>query len=205
MAELRKSKDARKVELVDAALHIIATRGITALSTRALAEHLGLSSGALFRHFPTLDALLTGVVDRVEAVLASTYPPEGLPPAERLAAFVQARSTAVGERLGILRLMQSEQFRLALPADGSARLAACVSRTRAFLHDCLREGQAEGAFRTDATPESLTMIVVGTVQALAQGAGPAPAPNTRFDPAEVRRTLMTLLKPVDPPTGDRRV
>lgn len=195
MSEHRRPTEERRVELIDAALHIIATRGITALSTRTLAAEVGLSSGALFRHFPTLDALLDGVVGRVEAVLESTYPPAELPPAERLARFVEARSTAVGERLGILRLLQSEQFRLALPADGSERLAKCVRRTRRFLADCLREGQLAGDFRADLPAEALTMIVVGTVQALAQTTAPAPASTLAVDPAEVRRALMTLLAP----------
>jgi TetR/AcrR family transcriptional regulator len=202
MSEHRRPTEERRAELVDAALHIIATRGITALSTRTLAGHVGLTSGALFRHFPTLDALLVGVVDRVEAVLDATYPPAGLPPVERLDRFVEARSTAVGERLGILRLLQSEQFRLALPADGSDRLARCVGRTRRFLGECLREGQATGVFRSDLPAEALTMIVVGTVQALAQAGGPpASGVPSGFDHAEIRRALITLLQP---PHGGNR-
>ncbi len=144
MAETRRSTEDRQAELIDAALRIIATRGITALSTRALAAEVGLSTGAIFRHFATLDALLDAVVERVEAVLAATYPSDELPPLARLDAFVEARSTAVGNQLGILRLMLSEQFLHALPAQGSARLEACVQRSRAFVLACLREGQACG-------------------------------------------------------------
>jgi AcrR family transcriptional regulator len=143
MAEFRRSSEVRQLELTDAALHIIATRGITALSTRSLAEQVGLSSGAIFRHFASLDALLDAVVARVEAVLDSTYPPRELPARERLQRFVEARSAAVGDQVGILRLVLSEQFLLALPKDGSARLSSCVQKTRNFVRTCLREGQAD--------------------------------------------------------------
>src|SRR5690606_3451282 len=122
-----------------------ATNGIAALSTRRLAAHVGLSTGAIFKHFASLEALLDAVVARVEAVLESTYPAATLPPVERLECFVAARSTAVGKQLGILRLVVSEQFLLALPKDGSARLLASVRKTRAFVLECLREGQDEGA------------------------------------------------------------
>jgi Bacterial regulatory proteins, tetR family len=45
----RRSSSERQVELTDAALRIVATRGIAALSTRSVAEERGLTSGALFR------------------------------------------------------------------------------------------------------------------------------------------------------------
>ena len=140
---LRRTSEDRQIELTDAALHIIATKGITALSTRSLAAEVGLSTGAIFRHFASLEALLDTVVARVEAVLESTYPPSTLPAVERLERFIEARSTAVGNHLGILRLVLSEQFLLALPESGSVRLAACVQTTRAFVLECVRPRDVE--------------------------------------------------------------
>jgi AcrR family transcriptional regulator len=64
----RRASPVRQTELVDAALQIIATQGIAALSTRSLATAVGLSSGAIFRHFASLAALLDAVVARVEVV-----------------------------------------------------------------------------------------------------------------------------------------
>jgi AcrR family transcriptional regulator len=202
MAQRRRASEVRQVELADAALRIIATHGVAALGTRRLAAEVGLTSGAIFRHFPSLDALLDAVVGRVEAVLAATFPAAGLPPAERLGAFVLARSSAVGQQLGILRLVLSEQFLLALPRRGSARLGACVEQTRAFVVECLREGQGAGVFRADQSPEALAPIVMGTVQVLAlappaggRGGGRAPA---------VREALFALLRPL-PGGGVRAV
>lgn len=167
MVDHRRSTEARQVELTDAALHIIATRGIAALSTRALAEAVGLSSGAIFRHFASIDALLSAVVARVEEVLEATYPPPELTAGAALAHFVDARTAAAGEQLGILRLVVSEQFLLALPEAGSARLTSCVQRSREFVTRSIREGQAAGGFRTDVEAEALATIVLGTIQMLA--------------------------------------
>ncbi|MCA9551905.1 MAG: TetR/AcrR family transcriptional regulator [Myxococcales bacterium] len=164
----RRNTEARQVELTDAALNIIATRGISALTTRSLAAEVGLSSGAIFRHFASLDALLDAVVGRVEAVLDGTFPPPELPPLERLERFIEARSVAVGDRQGILRLVLSEQFLLALPESGSERLTACVDKTRRFILSCLRDGQAEGGVRADLPVETLAPIVMGTIQVLAR-------------------------------------
>jgi AcrR family transcriptional regulator len=193
MGELRRSSEVRQVELTDAALHIIATKGIAAVTTRSLAEHVGLTSGAIFRHFPSIEALLDAVVARVEAVLDSTYPPSDLPPRERLEKFVAARSAAIGGQLGIVRLVLSEQFLLALPEGGSARLTACVQKTRDFLRQCIREGQAAGEMRDDVDADALAVVVMGTTQLLALSAA---ALRQRASEAQaVRDALATLLRP----------
>ncbi|MCC6999398.1 MAG: TetR/AcrR family transcriptional regulator [Deltaproteobacteria bacterium] len=187
MGQLRRASELRQVELTDAALRLVATRGIAALTTRSLAAEVGLSSGAIFRHFASLEALLEAVVARVEAVLESTYPAADLPPVERLRRFVVARSTAVGSQLGILRLVLSEQFLLALPRRGSDRLTACVQRSRAFVLACLREGQRSGELRAELPAETLAPIVMGTVQMLAL----SPLRARRRE-AEARRVVDSL-------------
>ncbi len=199
--EPRRPTALRQAELTDAALHLIATEGIAALSTRRLADAVGLSTGAIFRHVASLDALLDAVVTRVEAVLAETYPAPTLPPLERLLAFATARSTAVGDRLGILRLVLSEQFLLALPADGSARLAACVQRSRTYVLDCLRAGQATGEIRRDLPAAGLAPIVLGTIQVLALTAA-RPRPRDG-DAGAVLDSLRALLG-APPPTPRSR-
>lgn len=193
MAEQRKTSEIRQVELTDAALHIIATRGVTALSTRSLAAQVGLSSGAIFRHFASIDALLDAVVGRVEAVLDSTYPPPDLPPRERLERFVRGRSEAVGSSVGILRLVLSEQFLLALPESASARLSACVQKTVDFIGGCIREGQNAGELRSDVDAEALKLIIMGTVQMLALSA--TSLRKQAVDAGVVRGALVTLLAP----------
>ncbi|MBT9560819.1 MAG: TetR/AcrR family transcriptional regulator [Myxococcales bacterium] len=192
MGRLRRTTEIRQAELTDAALHIIATQGIGALTTRNLAAQVGLSTGAIFKHFTTLDALLDAVVARVEAVLEATYPPAGTGPVERLERFIEARSTAVGNQLGILRLVLSEQFLLALPSHGAARLAECVRKTRAFLLACVEEGQASRSLRRDIPATALVPIIMGTVQMLALA-----SPSARqhdLEASAVIRALLALLR-----------
>lgn len=199
MAHSRQPKEIRQGELTDAALHIIATRGIAALNTRSLASAVGLSSGAIFRHFASLDALLDAVVTRAESVLESTYPAATLPPLERLEQFIVARSSAVGNQLGILRLVLSEQFLLALPEGASKRLAACVRKTRAFVLASLREAQDDGTCRADLPAETLAPIVMGTAQMLALSR--QQADRREAETRAVVCSLFTLLRPPPLPSA----
>lgn len=196
MGAVRRTSEVRQAELTDSALHIIATKGIAALNTRSLAQQVGLSSGAIFRHFPSIDALLDAVVSRVEALLESTLPDASLPPVERLALFIETRSAAVGDQLGILRLVLSDQFLLALPHDGAGRLTHCVQTTRKFLQDCLREGQTSGALRSDLSVETLVPIVMGTVQMMALSG--AKGAQRRAEASAVLHGLLTLLRHPSP-------
>ena len=51
--------------IVGAALALVDTEGLAALSTRRLAAELGVSGPSLYNHFATKDALLDAVVDHV--------------------------------------------------------------------------------------------------------------------------------------------
>jgi len=202
MVSQRRAAHDRRIEIAEAALRIIATRGIAELSTRSVAETVGLPTGAIFRHYESLDALLEGVVDRVEEVLRATYPPADLPPIERLQRFVDARLAAVGERSGILRLVVSEQFSLALPAGAAAKLRRAVGETRAFLTDTIAEGQRAGELRADIPAELLAMVVMGTMQMLALAA--AMGAESAGEPGAVRGAVLRLLTPDDAARGPRR-
>ena len=136
-------------------------------------------------------------------MLEATLPPATLPPVERLERFVEARSTAVANQLGILRLVLSEQFLLALPKSASDRLSACVQRTRAFVIECVREGQESGDLRADLPIETLAPIVMGTVQMLALS--PSKARPREAEARAVLGSLLVLLRPpVTAPSPNRK-
>lgn len=154
----------RRAQITEAALQLIAARGIAALSTSELARAVGLTSGALFRHFPSLDAILDAVADRVAELLASTYPPAGLAPLDRLGQFFDARHAMAVERAGIPRLVLSEQFAHALPEGARRTLQRAVDDTLAFVRDAIADGQREGVIRNDLPAETLGVLVMGALQ-----------------------------------------
>lgn len=183
----------KRIEIADAALRIIATQGIAALTTSALAGELGVSSGAPFRHFANREEILEAVVLRVEDLILGTFPPETAPPMDRIQALLQARTRVVGGHRGIGRLMFSEQFAMALPEAAVARLRAVVVRTRAFILAAIEAAQGEGAIRSDLAPRALADVVFGMLmhlvhtQALGQGRS--------GDADEAYATLLALLQP----------
>lgn len=64
----------KRLEIADAALKIIGTQGISALTTATLAAELGVSVGAPFRHFANREEILEAVAIRVEELILETIP-----------------------------------------------------------------------------------------------------------------------------------
>jgi DNA-binding transcriptional regulator YbjK len=54
---VRKPADTRRREIADAALRIVAGEGLARFTAMAIAREVGVSDAALFRHFPTMDAI----------------------------------------------------------------------------------------------------------------------------------------------------
>lgn len=190
----RKPTEVRRTEIADAALGVVAVRGIAALSTQVLADAVGLTTGALFKHFPSRDALLLGMAERVRDLLRGTYPEGGLPPRERLHRLAEARLALVAGSAGVLTLVLSEQFALALPDEAACVLRAAIAETHSFVARALRDGQAEGSVRVDVAAEALAVLFMGALQmtALARRTGAVPGTLPAID------ALDLLIRPLHP-------
>jgi AcrR family transcriptional regulator len=194
----RKPTDVRRPEIADAGLHIVATQGIAALSTRVLADAVGLTTGALFKHFPSRDAFLLGMAERVRELLQATYPDTALPPSERLHRLAEARLALVSGRAGVLALVLSEQFALALPDEAVRVLREAIGQTHAFVAHAIRDGQADGSIRADVPAEALALLFMGALQmtALARRTGAVAAIPDAVEALDVLlRPSLTLEKP----------
>jgi AcrR family transcriptional regulator len=194
----RKTTEVRRTEIADAALHVVATRGIAALTTRVLAEAVGLTTGALFKHFPSREALLLGMAERVGELLAATYPDEALPPRDRLQRLAHARLSLVADSAGVLTLVLSEQFALALPDDAVQVLRHAIGTTHAFVARAIADGQSDGSIRADVPAKALALLFMGAIQmtALARRSGAVTATPDAVDALDLLiRPTLTLEKP----------
>ncbi len=66
----RLSGEERREHIVQAALELAAKRGIDRVTTQDMAGALGLTQGAIFRHFATKDAIWLAVVDWIRSQVA---------------------------------------------------------------------------------------------------------------------------------------
>ncbi len=162
----RKPSSVRRREIAEAALRVIGEHGATSVTAASLAREVGLTSGALFRHFTTVDDILSAAVDAAIEAVDGTFPPVDRPPIERLRTLVLARIELIGGTPGLSWLLLSDQVYLCVPEAAVTRLRALVQRSREYLLTALRVAVAQGALRGDVDPEILLPIITGTVHSL---------------------------------------
>lgn len=179
----RRARGGRQTDIADAILRVAGREGIGALTMERLGRELGVTSGALFRHFPSRTAMLNEAAQRAVALLEATFPPADLPPLERLRQFLVARSRLAAGHVAIPQLVFSEQFGKALPPRGARAVRGIVRRTLDFVVEALREAAARGEVRRDTPVEELALTLMGAIfaralfAALADDGRGKPQPN----------------------------
>jgi len=186
----------RREEIASAAMRIIGERGLPALSTSALAAEVGVSTGALFRHFASQDDILRHAALNAVAILESTFPEPSLPAVERLLALARNRVQAFTGNPGLAWFLRSDQAELVLPPDASASLHDLVARSKRFVLDALRQGVREGTVRDDVEPEVLQVLVLATIHSLVgRSAFQSRTSRVTTRPEQVLQGLGRLLAP----------
>ncbi len=199
----RKPGPERRTEIAEAALGILEEQGITGLTTAELARRVGLTTGALFRHYASIEEILDQAVRGAVETMEGTFPEPGLPPLERLLGLARNRVKVLGSNPALIWLLRSEQATLALPPAAVERLADLVRRSRAYVLEALREGAAQshmgdqGSVRDDVAPEVLAVVVMGTIHGLVglPGVHKAAGAGRRPSAEQVLDGLVRLLAP----------
>jgi AcrR family transcriptional regulator len=157
----------RKAQLAEAALAILTSQGARALTVKAIAGRVGISDGAVFRHFPDVQALFDAAVCLFEESLPAL--PDASQSAEtRLAEFFVGRTRAVQARPHVLGLAMDDRL-LELAGKNAARRIRRIQRTSMkFLFQCLGDLHADGQLNADVDEKILAWMITGAMKGAAQ-------------------------------------
>lgn len=168
MAREHLSAEERRAATVDAVIALAAGHDPGEISTTAIARHMGVTQGALFKHFPTKDAILEAVMTWVaERLLSRIDDAARSAPScsSALQAMFMAHTGFVTDHPGVPRMMFGE-----LQRAGSTvpkRMAATLLRQYAErLHFVLERGRDQGEFDPQLDVQAAATLFVGTIQGL---------------------------------------
>lgn len=168
MSREHLSAEARRAATVEAVIALAADHDPGEISTTAIARQMGVTQGALFKHFPTKEAILEAVMDWVARRLLQRVDDAALPASSAraaLQAMFMAHAEFVTQHPGVPRMMFGE-----LQRAGSTlpkRMAATVLRQYASrIQARLEQGRAAGEFSATLDVEAATILFVGTLQGL---------------------------------------
>jgi AcrR family transcriptional regulator len=160
---VRQPTAERRKQIAEAALSIIAEQGLGKFTTAAVAASVGLSDGALFRHFKSKGAIVLAVIQAVEARLFDGPPSTEGSPLARLESFVCGRIRVLAKNPAIMRLIFSDQLIQASGEEGIALVRRMQMRSFAYIRDRLFEAQDAGLLKEGLSPDHLSIIVYGTI------------------------------------------
>jgi AcrR family transcriptional regulator len=83
----------RPADFVRAAMAFVDEHGLEALTMRSLGDLLGVDPTALYRHFPSKDALLGAMLDTLVGEIVAQVPDRELPPRERVLVLLRRART----------------------------------------------------------------------------------------------------------------
>jgi AcrR family transcriptional regulator len=168
----RLPSEQRRQQLADAALKILSREGARAVTVKNIAKMVGITDGAVFRHFPDTAALFDAAIARFDERLPE-LPDEALAPKERLAAFFVGRTAAVRAQPEILGLAGSDRLEQLASRDGAKRLRRRMQESVAFVTGALQEAQADGQIDDSVDVRTLTWMLTGAMRGAARsGADP---------------------------------
>lgn len=164
----KQPTEMRQASLVAAALALAAERSPADVTTAQLAQAIGVSQGAVFRHFDSKEAIWLAVLDDTSARLLTSLQAAADAQSEPLAALqavFEAHVAFVSAHPGMPRLMFQE---LQHPGQSplKARVGQLMLAYRQLLLGLLSQAQAQGQIAPGVDLQAAAVLFVGSIQGL---------------------------------------
>lgn len=160
--------DERRAVTVEAVVELAASQNPGEITTGAIAEHMRVTQGALFRHFPSKEAIWQAVMEWVADRLLARIDraAEGAETAlAAMEAMFMSHVAFVVEHPGVPRMMFGELQRAGeTPAKRTAQ--TLLQRYAERLHRLIDEGKAAGELSPTLDKRAAATLFIGTIQGL---------------------------------------
>jgi AcrR family transcriptional regulator len=160
---MRQSTEIRQEQIKQAVLDIIYTDGLKNLSTRMLAQRIGLSEGAIFRHFPTKQHIIHSIINDVQKDFIGSLrkiATQSTSPEKRLESILCFTVKYLTDNKGITLLLFSEASH---NNDEELKLALMqiFNTQKKMVSKVVLDGIAEGIWDENIPVENVAMLYMG--------------------------------------------
>ena len=164
----RLPSDERRALTIESVVALAAERNPSEITTTAIAEHMNLTQGALFRHFPTKDAIWEAVIGWVSERLLSRTDRAAQAAASPLAALeavFMAHIDFVARHPGVPRMMFGELQR-AQRSPAKRMAQELMQRYGERLQFLIEQGKSRGEIAPQVDGPAAATLFIGMVQGL---------------------------------------
>jgi TetR/AcrR family transcriptional regulator len=166
---LKLPTEVRRASLVEAALALAAERSPADVTTAQLAQAIGVTQGAVFRHFESKEAIWLAVLDGASARLLDSLQAAAAlhtqHPLDALQAVFEAHVAFVMAHPGMPRLVFQELQR---PQDTplKARVRQMMHSYRQLIQRLLQNARHQGQLAPGTDLQAASVLFMGSIQGL---------------------------------------
>lgn len=188
---IRKSADARKAEIIDAALRIADRLGPERLTTEAVAAAVGLTQPGIFRHFPKKQDLWQAVAAHVGAAMEARWTKAHSPeatPLDQIRVLIAAQLRLIESTPAIPAILFSRELHTKNKGLRQAFLGL-MGRFHRLIAGLVAQARERGDVDSGLDADDAAFLIVGLVQGLAVRWSIS---GRHFDLAEEGKRLLEL-------------
>ena len=164
----RLSAEERQEEIIRAAVELAGEQGVDSVTTQDMADAVGITQGAIFRHFPTKDMIWLGVIHWVRGRLMSVLDmaaDQGRDPLDSLEKMFFAHLGFVDKVPAIPKLVFTDQLLKKNPRIKEL-IRSILADYEAKVTGLLAQAKAQNLVRPDLDEHGAAVMFTGIIQGL---------------------------------------
>lgn len=164
----RKNTLVRRKQIVSAVRKLIVNHGSEHITVRRVAREIGISEGAIYRHFKSKREVLSFLIDDIERTLMADFENHrepGLGMMEAIEKMVMSHISAIERRKGVSFQVIAEIVSLG-DKKLNKKIYDVIARYTGCIRDILSEGVKAGVIRQDIDLDAAAALFFGMTQGL---------------------------------------
>jgi AcrR family transcriptional regulator len=164
----RLPADRRRAVIIETVVHLASESDPARITTAAIAKRMNLTQGALFRHFPTKEAVWSSVMEWASGKLLARFQKAAFKAPTRMAALeamFMAHIDFVVAHPGVPRMLFGELQRA--EDTGAKKIARqLIQRYGRMLAAVMEDGKAGGEIDKEINTAAASSLFIGAIQGL---------------------------------------
>jgi AcrR family transcriptional regulator len=164
----RQNTEVRRRQIADAARELIIKYGSEHITGRRIAKEIGITEGAIYRHFKSKRDILSFLIEDIEATLVADIErgiTSGATPLQIIDNTMKSHISSIEQRRGVTFLVIAEIISLG-DKKLNRQASEVLNRYKGRIRDIISEGIKSGEIRDDVAPETAAILLSATIQGL---------------------------------------
>lgn len=164
----RQRTEVRRAQIADVARQVIIKHGSEHVTIRRIAREIGITEGAIYRHFKSKRDILSHLVEDIEMNLVGDIDKgiaSGGTPLQMIDTTLKRHISRIQQRKGVSFLVIAEIISLG-DQKLNQQMTEVLNRYMARIADLVSEGVRSGEVRKDVSPETMAVLLLSTLHGL---------------------------------------